>query len=359
MRQSTRIATILLSAITFACCVAASGQVPRAAEVPAYGIDARSVTLTIVRAEFVKELKGSHAKFVEPDPEKYRGLVVTVKIADPPAEFVLRNKDFTLHYEWGRDARNAAQCAGLSACTSRLDEQREMMLCTPNINLSREVKPTGTECYVDLFFTDMEVSTRQIELCLATPLAPPVHLPLASRAALDDRTRAAQAPRNATQLSKESTFAYRIVDATSIEYDRGFYREVCVTLQIRKQAGQAVALHSSDFSLHYVSAREGKDDQASSTDCDGMSSFSLAVAGERRLEPVPREQREPRTRPDLKRITDGAMQDAEELYVDLRFRGVRPEPKELHVLHARPVTAAFAVKGWREDQAPKPTTRDK
>ena len=359
MRQSTRIATILLSAITFACCVAASGQVPRAAEVPAYGIDARSVTLTIVRAEFVKELKGSHAKFVEPDPEKYRGLVVTVKIADPPAEFVLRNKDFTLHYEWGRDARNAAQCAGLSACTSRLDEQREMMLCTPNINLSREVKPTGTECYVDLFFTDMEVSTRQIELCLATPLAPPVHLPLASRAALDDRTRAAQAPRNATQLSKESTFAYRIVDATSVEYDRGFYREVCVTLQIRKQAGQAVALHSSDFSLHYVSAREGKGDQASSTDCDGMSSFSLAAAGERRLEPVPRAQREPRTRPDLKRITDGAMQDAEELYVDLRFRGVRPEPKELHVLHARPVTAAFAVKGWREDQAPKPTTRDK
>jgi len=339
--------------------VTASGQIPRAAEVPAYGIDARSVTLTIVRAEFVKELRGSHAKFVEPDPEKYRGLVVTVKISDPPAEFALRNKDFTLHYEWGRGARSVAQCAGLSAFSTQLDEQREMVLCTPNINLSRQFEPSGTQCYIDLFFTDLEASTRQIKLHLATPLAPPMHLPLPSGAALDDKSRGRQAEREARQMNREGAFGYRIADAKSVEYDRGYYREVCVTLRIQKRAGDVLALHSSDFSLHYVRRREGKEDKGESTGCDGMSRFSLTAAGERLLQPVPREQREPRTRPDLKRITDGAVQNAEELYVDLRFRGVWPEPKELHVLHARPVTAAFAVKGWREDQAAKPTTRDK
>lgn len=189
MEQFSRIAKMLLCAITFVFCVEANGQIALQAKVPAYGIDPKSATFTIVRAELVKELKGSHAKFVEPNPEKYRGVVITVKIADPPSEFVLRNKDFTLHYQWGRNARSVAPCAGLSACSAQLHEERQIMLCTPNMNLSREFEPREKECYIDLFFTEVEASVRQIKLhYLAMPVAPPVHLPLQSGASLDGRS---------------------------------------------------------------------------------------------------------------------------------------------------------------------------
>ena len=346
MRECTRVATMLLSAVALVFSVAARGQTSGATKVPAYSVDARSLTFTIVRAVFVQELEGCGAKFVEPKPEKYRGLVVTVRIAHTSAEFVLRAQDFTLHYDWGRDAQDVAPCAGLSACSAKPDEQRDMVFCAHNINLSREVKPTSTECYVHMFFTDFEASTRQIRLHLATPVAAPVHVPSASGATRKNAIGRVESREATGQGDYGGSFWYRIVDAQSVKYDTGlFSHEVSVTLRIEKAVGKVLALHSSDFTLHYAATREGEEDEASTVNCDEMSDFSLTAAGERRRRPVVRQQTE-RLRADLSCITDAAMTAADELYLDLTFRGVRPGARELHVLHARPVTATFAVQGW-------------
>lgn len=137
---------------------------------PPYLLSADDVKFEIVGASFVAKLQGLTNRFEENDLDKYRGLVVTVKITKPAdEELTLVAQDLTLHYHFGESA-DVSRCQGISTFTKEKDVDRIMRFYN-NVGSATTGTATTklTTIYVDLFFQYMEPNTSDIHLFVARP----------------------------------------------------------------------------------------------------------------------------------------------------------------------------------------------
>jgi hypothetical protein len=135
--------------------------------------DLSTARIQIVDTRFVTALESPENKkqFKETEPDKYRGLVVTVKIAkEPGANVVLIAQDISLHYRFGGNS-DVAKCFGLSNFTVSQYDARQMSLYKEgwgNVITGSDARASST-VYVDLFFQNMEPDTHELYLFMAQP----------------------------------------------------------------------------------------------------------------------------------------------------------------------------------------------
>ena len=138
---------------------------------PPDAFDLSAVKFQIVNATFVTSLAGTSAQFKETNPDKYRGLVVTLKITKPPySELSLICQDINLHYRYGENS-DIARCFGLSTFSVQQDEDRAMSLYSQGwgkVTTGQGATRSDT-VYVDLFFQNMEPETHDLHLFMAQP----------------------------------------------------------------------------------------------------------------------------------------------------------------------------------------------
>lgn len=147
---------------------AAGGDV---SEIPQI-IDMSKVKIEIIGALYVKKLDATNAKFdIGEEGNKYRGLVLTLRIQKPEGEELRLNaQDLSLHYRYGQES-DIAPCNGLSTYSTQKDMDRTMSL----FKISRGTSATGTSTtqasvvYVDLFFNYIESDTSDLHLLVAQP----------------------------------------------------------------------------------------------------------------------------------------------------------------------------------------------
>jgi len=152
-------------------CVLAIGAIGSAAKAAPRLLALDSLKLQIVDAMFVTKLTGLNAAFQEGQPEKFRGLVVTLRIEKKPGEAVeLCAQDLTLHYRYGTK-NDVAICHGLSTFSAEEKVDRPMKLFAKGYGYSSTGPSTSRApvVYVDLFFMFMEPNTSDIHLCVARP----------------------------------------------------------------------------------------------------------------------------------------------------------------------------------------------
>jgi hypothetical protein len=135
-------------------------------------VDLKKVNLAVVEAYFVTKLHGGVTRFEETKPDKYRGLVLTLKITKPAGEpLSLREADLVLHYRRGSSS-DVARCFGLSGFSTSRDVDRPMSLHQNGTGMS-ETGPATTKAetiYVDVFFQYMESDTSELHLLVAQPV---------------------------------------------------------------------------------------------------------------------------------------------------------------------------------------------
>ena len=140
-------------------------------ETPPDSLDLKKVKFTIVDTLFVSELSGIRKRFKEPKTDKYRGLVLTVKVQKPAGQAVrLIAQDFSLHYRYGSKS-DVARCNGISTFSKSQDVDRPMKLIVNVGSMTTGSSTTkATTFYTDLFFQNMEPDTRDLHLFLAQPI---------------------------------------------------------------------------------------------------------------------------------------------------------------------------------------------
>jgi len=134
-------------------------------------LDLGKVKLEIVSATFVRELKGNNASYAETRPEKFRGMIATLKVQKPAgAELTLNAPDLVLHYTYGAKA-DVARCYGLSGFSTMLEVDRPMNLFIHGSGgVSTGVSTIrASVVYVDAFFQHMEPDTAELHLLVAQP----------------------------------------------------------------------------------------------------------------------------------------------------------------------------------------------
>jgi hypothetical protein len=134
-------------------------------------LDLSRVGFQIVDARFVLKLEGTQGRFAEGHPDKYRGLVVTLKITKQAgAELALACQDISLHYRYGNGS-DIAKCYGLSTFSDKQDEDRAMALYTQGWGRTTTGPATtrSSTVFVDVFFQNMEPETRDLYLFIAQP----------------------------------------------------------------------------------------------------------------------------------------------------------------------------------------------
>jgi len=133
--------------------------------------DLSSVKFEIVNATFVTKLDSAKAQFAETKPNQYHGLIVTVRITkEPGSQISLTCQDISLHYRFGDDS-DVARCYGLSSYSTQLNEDRVMALYSQGWGKTT-TGPATTQsgaAYVDVFFQNMEPTTRDLYLFMAQP----------------------------------------------------------------------------------------------------------------------------------------------------------------------------------------------
>lgn len=135
-------------------------------------LDVKRAKVTIESVLFVTELSGINARFKETQPDNYRGMVLTAKIAKPAGEpLTLYAQDVVLHYNYG-SKNDVARCTGLSTFSLTNDADRPMQFSSSGLVSATTGVNTlkATEIYVDLFFQNMESDTSQVELYVAQPI---------------------------------------------------------------------------------------------------------------------------------------------------------------------------------------------
>jgi hypothetical protein len=128
--------------------------------------------VAIEAATFVSELGGANATYKEVLPDKFRGIVVTLRIQKAENEALsLYAQDLALHYNYGK-RRDVARCSGVSSFSLTREAERPMTFfaqgvgsITTGLNTTR-----ATEVFVDAFFQGMEPDTADIDLYVAQPI---------------------------------------------------------------------------------------------------------------------------------------------------------------------------------------------
>ncbi len=135
-------------------------------------LDLSELEFDIVDAHFVDEMQGLNATFTESQPDKYRGLVLTIEIEKPAGEeLTVYVQDLVLHYTYG-DVEEITPCWGISVFSADKNVDRPMYLYTAGIGGSTTGLATTDEdvVFADLFFQFMEPDTEELHLFVAQPV---------------------------------------------------------------------------------------------------------------------------------------------------------------------------------------------
>lgn len=90
--------------------------------------DTRNYRVEVVDVMFTKELRGLNGAFKESQPEKYRGLLLTLSISKPGgADMRLYPSDIALHYTRGNGEYGVAKCSGMSFMSTTQNSDRQMV----------------------------------------------------------------------------------------------------------------------------------------------------------------------------------------------------------------------------------------
>jgi hypothetical protein len=133
---------------------------------PPDALDLSKVRLQVVDATFVANLQGTNATYKETQLDKYRGLILTVKVTKQPGvPLTVICQDINIHYRFG-ESSDVAKCFGLSTFSAQQDEDRAMSLYSLGWGKSSTGASTtksGT-VYFDVFFQNMEPETHDVHL---------------------------------------------------------------------------------------------------------------------------------------------------------------------------------------------------
>lgn len=163
-------ALALALGVALAVAPAARAQTPVTTRGDAF--DATRAGVSIEAANFVAELQGVNASFKELQPDKYRGLVLTLRVRKPPDEpLTIHAQDLALHYRFGTK-QDVARCTGISAFSLTRDAERRIVFLAQGLGaMATAVNTTkATEVFVDLFFQGMEPDTSELDLRAAHPI---------------------------------------------------------------------------------------------------------------------------------------------------------------------------------------------
>jgi hypothetical protein len=151
-------------------CAVAQAQVPPPGRADA--LDARNARVTIEAATFVTELGSTNASYKEVQPDKYRGVVVTLRIQKAENEpLTIFAQDVSLHYRYGK-RRDVARCTGISSFSMTRDAERPLTFFALGVGSITTGVNTGraSEVFVDVFLQGMEPDTSEIDLYIAQPI---------------------------------------------------------------------------------------------------------------------------------------------------------------------------------------------
>lgn len=134
-------------------------------------VDISALKMKIVGAAFVTEYDGGIARYKESQPDKYHGVVVTLRITKPKGMALSLNAaDLPLHYTRGTD-HEVAPCHGLSAFSTCQDHDRPMTIGAAGFvkTSTRLATTSAEEVYVDCFYQGMESDTDEMHILVAQP----------------------------------------------------------------------------------------------------------------------------------------------------------------------------------------------
>ncbi|MDH7598198.1 MAG: hypothetical protein QHH07_01005 [Sedimentisphaerales bacterium] len=126
----------------------------------------------IVGVTFVSRLEGSNLRYEETEPNKYRGLVLTLQITKPAdSELTIWAPDLALHYRHGQNA-DVAVCYGLSGFSTQPDVDRQITFYRLGYGkVTTGMATTRAQTvYVDAFFQYMEPDVSELHLLIAQPV---------------------------------------------------------------------------------------------------------------------------------------------------------------------------------------------
>lgn len=168
-RRGWGLALLLFAApVLFTAGNPASATQDKGAALPG-AIDVRAVSFEIEGAKFVEQITGLNGTFRHNEPDKFRGLVLTVRITKPAGvEFVLHPADFALHYYHG-NIPDVAPCHGMSFFSQKREDERQLMFFQSGFGKMTSQSESRT-VYLDLFFNGMEPDTGEMHLFVAQPV---------------------------------------------------------------------------------------------------------------------------------------------------------------------------------------------
>jgi len=140
-------------------------------------LDLRNLNIEVVGTRFVKELTAANASYRQPRPDKFRGLLLTVRIRKPRGRaLILYTQDFSVHYTYAGTKFDVAPCQGISAFSTRRTANRPLRL-SAQCRLSSSTDAAAMRAdtvYVDLFFDFFERDTSELHLVVGRPVGAPL-----------------------------------------------------------------------------------------------------------------------------------------------------------------------------------------
>jgi len=134
-------------------------------------LDTRALQIEAIEAMYVTELQGSNASFKAMEPDKFRALVLTLRVTKP-ADTPLRlyAADLALHYIYG-DNFDVIPCMGLSTFSASQNVDRPMVLADRGYLSAATSGQTqkASVIYLDAFFQGLEAESRDVHLLVARP----------------------------------------------------------------------------------------------------------------------------------------------------------------------------------------------
>jgi len=140
-------------------------------------LDLRNLRIEVLKTRFVRELTAANASYRQPRPDKFRGLLLTVRIRKPRGRaLTLYTQDFSVHYTYAGAKFDVAPCQGISAFSTRRSADRPLRL-SAQCRLSSSTGAAAMRAdtvYVDLFFDFFERDTSELHLLVGRPVGAPL-----------------------------------------------------------------------------------------------------------------------------------------------------------------------------------------